>query len=145
MPRGGHRPVREPGGLMSALADRRGLTGAGAVVTALVLGAVGGAVDLATGRGLGLWFAVAFVAGCALATLGVHRDQLAVAVVMPPLVYVVLAFAGGAVEGVTASGSLLTRQVVELADAVILGAPVLLTATAAALLLALLRGFGRRH
>lgn len=125
------------------VADRRGLTAAGAVGLALLLGLAGGAYDVLTGPGLRTVFAVCFVAGCALAALLVHREDLKAAVVMPPLVYVVLALVGGAVER-TASGSFLTQQALELVNALVVGAPVLLTATGAALLVALVRGLSGR-
>ncbi|MCA1710413.1 MAG: hypothetical protein LC789_01750 [Actinobacteria bacterium] len=126
--------------------DRRGLTAAGAVAVALLLGAAGGLVDVLTGPGLRTVFAICFVAGCALAALVVHREDLLAAVVMPPLVYVVLALLAGAFSEATAAGSLLTRQALELASALVLGAPVLLTATAVALVIALARAIsGRRR
>ena len=81
-----------------------------------------------------------FVVGCAAAAMLVHREDLVAVVVMPPLVYVVLALAGGLVERDTEAGGLLTRQAVDLLNAVVLGAPVLLTATGAALVVAVVRG-----
>ncbi|MCU1674099.1 MAG: hypothetical protein JWN77_2212 [Frankiales bacterium] len=120
--------------------DRRGLTAAGAVALALVLGAAGGLVDVLTGPGLRTVFAICFIAGCALAALTVHREDLIAAVVMPPLVYVVLASLAGAFSQTTAAGSFLTRQALELASSLVLGAPVLLTATGVALVIALVRG-----
>ena len=126
------------------VADRRGLTAAGAVARLLLLGLVGGAFDVLTGPGLREVFAVCFIAGCGLAALLVHREDLRAAVVMPPLVYVALALLGGAVERTATSGSLLTRQALELVNALVLGAPVLLTATALALVIALVRAYRTR-
>ena len=128
-----------------AVADRRGLTATGAVAVALVLGLAGGTFDVLTGSGLRAVFAVAFIAGCALAALLVHREDLRAAVVMPPLVYVVLAFVGGAMERTGRPGSFVSRQAVEMANALVLGAPVLLTATGVALLIALARARGGRR
>jgi hypothetical protein len=128
-----------------AVGDRRGLTATGAVVLALALGVAGGAVDVMTGSGLRTVFAVCFVAGCVLAALTVHREDLVAAVVMPPLVYVVLAVLAGLVERSSASGSFLVQQVLELASALVLGAPVLMAATGAALLVALARWYGGRR
>lgn len=128
-----------------AVGDRRGLTATGAVAIALVLGLAGATYDVLTGPGLRLVFALAFVTGCALAALLVHREDLKAAVVMPPLVYVVLAFVGGALERTAGSGSFLTTQALEMANALVLGAPVLLAATGTALLIALVRSVtGRR-
>lgn len=116
--------------------DRRGLTATGAVALALLLGVAGGAYDVVTGPGLGTVFGVFFVAGCVAAAAAVHREDLGAAVVMPPLVYVALALLAGAVERAGDPGSFVTRQALELAHALVLGAPVLLTATALALLVA---------
>ena len=126
----------------ASIGDRRGLTATGAVVVALVLGLAGGAVDVLTGSGLREVFAVGFVTGCVLAALTVHREDLVAVVVMPPLVYAVLVLSGGAVEKTATSGSFLSRQVIELANALILGAPVLMAATGAALVVALVRWKG---
>lgn len=119
--------------------DRRGLTAFGAVAVALVLGLAGGTVDVLTGPGLRTVFAICFVVGCALAALLVHREDLVAAVVMPPLVYVALALIVGAVEKTGAAGSFLGQQALELVNALVLGAPVLLTATGAALVIAVAR------
>jgi hypothetical protein len=75
----------------------------------------------------------------------VHREDLVATVVMPPLVYVVLALLGGAVERTMGSGSFLTQQALELANALVLGAPVLAAGTLAALVVAVVRwSAGRR-
>lgn len=124
---------------VGSVGDRRGLTAAGAVGVALLLGLVGGAIDVVTGPGLREVFAVSFVLGCVIAALTVHREDLVAAVVMPPLVYVVLALIAGTVEPAGGTGSLLTQQALELANALVLGAPILLIATGAALLVALVR------
>ena len=125
--------------------DRRGLTAAGAVALALLIGGAGGLVDVLTGPGLRTVFAICFVIGCALAAFTVHREDLVAAVVMPPLVYVVLALVAGAFSETVAPGSWMTRQALELASALVLGAPVLLTATGVAFVIALARGIGGRR
>jgi hypothetical protein len=140
---------QEPGGhhlpAGAHVADRRGLTAFGAVTVALALGVAGGAWDVATGPGLRTVFAISFVLGCGLATLLVHHEDLRAAVVMPPLVYVALALLGGAVERAGAPGSFVSQQALELVNALVLGAPVLISATALALLVALGRSVvGRR-
>lgn len=137
------RPTR--GRTLPSVGDRRGLTGTGAVAVALLLGLAGGAFDVLTGSGLREVFAVSFVLGCLVAALTVHREDLVAAVVMPPLVFVVLAIVAGAVEPTMGNGSFLTQQAIELANALVLGAPVLVAATALALLVALLRYFGGRR
>jgi hypothetical protein len=126
------------------VADRRGLTAVGAVTVALVLGAAGGFIDVMTGEGLRTVFAVSFIAGCAIAALKVHREDLIAAIVMPPLVYVVIALLAGAFSKTTAVGGVLTRQALELATSLVLGAPVLLTATGLAFVIAVARGINFR-
>lgn len=132
-------PGPAQGHSLPSVGDRRGLTATGAVALALALGLVGGAVDVLTGSGLREVFAVSFVTGCLLAAALVHREDLVASVVMPPLVYVVLALLAGLVERTAGGSSLLMQQVVELANALILGAPVLMAATLAALVVALVR------
>ena len=127
------------------VADSRGLTAVGAASVAIALGSVGGLIDVLTGPGLRTVFAVCFIAGCAIAALTVHREDLFASVVMPPLVYVLLALVAGAFSQTVAVGSMLTRQVLELASSLFLGAPVLLTATGVAAVIAVIRGaLGRR-
>ncbi len=127
-----------------SLGDRRGLTATGGVVVALIAGLVGVTVDVLTGSGLREVFAVAFVTGCLLAAMTVHHEDLFAMVVTPPLLYAVLALAGALVDRTGGTGSYLTRQAVDLVNAVVLGAPVLLAGTGAALLVAVARWFGRR-
>lgn len=106
----------------------RGLTGAGAVVLALVLGLVGGAVDAALGRGMRIVFGVCFLLGCVLAAALVRRRSLLTAVAAPPLLYVVLALGSGLL-GETRVPLTPARQGAELLTALTLGAPVLVGGT----------------
>ena len=122
------------------LGDRRGLSVTGAVVLVLLLGGAGAAYDVVLGSGLGLVFGICFVVGCALAALLVHRTDLKAAVVLPPLVYVVLAVAGNAADGASDTGGFLADQALALLNAVVLGAPTLVGGTLAAAVLAALRG-----
>jgi cation transporter-like permease len=127
------------------VADKRGLTAVGAVTVALVLGALGGLIDVLTGPGLRTVFAICFIAGCAFAALKVHREDLRATVVMPPLVYVALALVAGAFTQTAAVGGWMTRQALELATSLVLGAPVLLTATGLAFAIAVVRAFLSRR
>lgn len=106
---------------------------------AVVLGGLGGTYDVVTGPGLREVFAVCFVTGCVAAAALVRRRDLRTAVVMPPLVYLALALLGGAVERAGEPGSFLTQQALELANALVLGAPVLVTGTLLAVLVATVR------
>jgi hypothetical protein len=121
------------------VADRRGLTAAGAVTVSLALGFLGAFIDVSTGSGLRTTFSVLFVLGCALGALLAHREDLRATVVMPPLVYCVLALIGAAIGHTGAAGPFLKQQALELVSALILGAPTLYAATGAALLIALIK------
>lgn len=121
------------------VADRRGLTATGAVAVAVGAGVAGATIDVLTGAGLRTVFAVFFALGCTAAAYKVHREDLAAAVVIPPLVYVALAFAAGVGRASGVGGSFLTQQVLELFTALVLGAPALLLATGSAGLVAGLR------
>lgn len=121
------------------VADRRGLTAAGAVTISLAFGFLGAFIDVNTGSGLRVTFSVMFVIGCALAALLAHREDLRATVVMPPLVYCVLALIGAAIGHTGAAGPFLKQQALELVSALILGAPTLYAATAAAFVIALVR------
>ena len=134
--------VQAPSARRSGLADRRGLTALGAVVLTLVLSGAGGAVDVLTGPGLRLTFAVAFVISCLLAAVSVHREDLLAVVVMPPLVYAALVLLAGLAESGGSSGSLLLHQAIQLFNGLVLGAPVLLGGTALAAAIALVRRAG---
>lgn len=125
------------------LADSRGLTALGAILLAAVLGAIGAAIDVNTGKGLRLVFDVCFVLGCALAVLRVHREDLRISLSMPPLLYCVLALFAGAVGNRTAALSL-KGQALEVLTALITGAPVLFVATGVAVVLAVARGLTGR-
>lgn len=126
------------------VADRRGLTATGAVALALLLGVSGAVVDVLTGRGLETVFAICFIAGCAIAAATVHREDLVAAVVMPPLVYLVVAGVAAVIEKSAVGGSWVTQQSLELMSELVLSAPVLLVATAAAAVVAVVRRLRRR-
>lgn len=127
------------------IADRRGITAAGAVALAITMGIVGGAIDVATGRGLRAVFAVFFVAGCAAAAAVIHREDLLAAVVIPPLAYIALALLAGSVHRSGGATSLARQQISELYDALILSFPVLFFATAAAATVAVVRWLAARR
>jgi len=119
--------------------DARGLTATGAIAVALGAGVLGATIDVLTGSGLRTVFAIFFALGCTAAAYKVHREDLAAAVVIPPLVYMALTFSAGVGRASGAGGSFLTQQVLELFSALVLGAPALLLATGSAGLVAGLR------
>ena len=121
------------------MADRRGITAAGAVALAITMGIVGGAIDVASGQGLRVVFAVFFALGCAGAAAVIHREDLLAAVVIPPLAYLALALLAGTVRGSGDGTSMARRQMSELYDALIISFPALFFATASAAVVALIR------
>ena len=124
--------------------DPRGLTVLGAVVLVLVVGVAAGTVDVLTGAGLRVVFALGFTAACAFAAYAVHREGLRATVVMPPLLYLALAVVAGAVDGGGRAGGWLQQQVAELAEALVYQAPVMFAATGAAAVIAGYRWWGTR-
>jgi len=114
------------------------LTPAAAVMLALGLALLGGAVDALTGRGLRAVFAVCFLVGCVLSAALVQRSGLRTVVVAPPLVYALLALLSGLTRG-GAVPRTVSRQGLELFTQLVLGAPVLVAGTLAALLVVLVR------
>lgn len=130
--------------LAEAVVDRRGLTATGAASIALVMGLLGGTFDVITGTGLRSGFAICFVLGAMIAAAAAHREDLVATVVMPPLVYVSIAFAAAALQTTYVAGPWAKQQFLELATSLVLGAPVLITATLAAALVALIRGLRAR-
>jgi hypothetical protein len=77
------------------------LTSLGAVLLIVVASMIGGCVDVVTGTGLRLAFAVGLVLGTAVGAALIRRNSLLTVVLAPPLVYVaasllsVLASPGG--------------------------------------------------
>lgn len=121
------------------VADRRGLTAFGGAAIAIGLGLLGAIIDVTSGEGLRGTFTVLFIAGCVISALLVHAEDLMAAVIMPPLVYLGLAFVGTALDGSKVSGGWFKQQTVEMGSALVLGAPTLLIASAASVLIALVR------
>ena len=130
------------------LGDGRGLTAAGGAVLFILASALGAAIDLASGQGLRVAFAVLFVGGSFLVAARVHREDLLAAMVMPPLVYafmtIITAYAqppGGGIE----HG--LRQRAIDIGTSLVLTAPVLLVGTGIAVFIALRRGrqYARRR
>ena len=137
------RPVRSQQSPLR-LADRRGLTGLGAVSLVLLLTAIAAAYDgHRSGNGLSWVFGVIFVASCLTAALAAHSEDMGAVAILPPLAFVlgalVCAFFRPAVTGVG-----FTHQIAnELLIAMLLGAPSLFIAEAFTLVATALRGM--RH
>ena len=129
-PAGAQRPVADPGGSR--------LRGSVAVFAVFLVTLAGGTVDWFTGTGLGLITLVALVAATSVATLLVRRRDLISVVLSPPLVFVAVCGVNIALsDGVSLS-------LPTVATLLIRGFPTMAAATAAAILLALVRVVTRR-
>lgn len=117
----------------------------GVVLTLAVIGGIGASVDLTTGSTLGIVFAACFITASGLCTLIAHREDLVACVIAPPLVFVVLVLISGGLQRGEGASSLLVRQSLEVVNELILGAPVLLTATAVTVLVSVVRALGSRR
>ena len=138
-------PVRSDSDHRVRVVDRRGLPTAAAVMLAIALAFFGGAVDAATGSGLRTLFAICFVGGSMLAALLVRQTGLLATVVMPPLVYVAVALAAAGLQLSDTTGSFLTQELLELATALVTGAPVLVIGTLLTAAVAGVRWVGYRR
>ncbi len=129
---------RQAGG---PLGDRRGLTAAGCAVLLLVAGFVGALIDLTFGKDLWVFFGILFIGSAALAAGRCHAEDLAATIVMPPLVYAVLAFLFTVISPRSGTHEGGIRQfAIDYGGEVVFSAPLLLGATLAALFIATTRG-----
>lgn len=119
--------------------DKRGLTALGGASIAVGLGVLGALIDLATGSGLRTVFAILFIAGCAISAALVHTEDLLAAVIMPPLVYLGLAFLGASIQHSNLTGGWFRQQTIEMASSLVLNAPTLIIATIVSVVIAVLR------
>jgi hypothetical protein len=105
------------------------------VLGVLVVG-LGAAGDLAFGGGLGVGFTVSFLLGCLLVAAMLRTRALAVAVVLPPLL-----FSGGYALETKTSGQTSGRRemALDVATSLALHAPVLFLGTALAVAVVLVR------
>jgi hypothetical protein len=133
---GSRRPPQAPRPAPATGGGR--LRGVVAVLGVFLATLAGGAVDSFFGMGLGMVTLVALVASTAVATLGVRRRDMLSVVLCPPLVFV-------AVAGVNiALAPSATLSLPTVATLLIRGFPTMAAATAAALVLALVRLGTRR-
>ncbi len=82
-PRSGSRPVLNP--------SRRGMAGPAAALLAFVVSGIGGSIDVFTGPGLRLLFAICLIGSTAVAAALVRRSDLLWVVLAPPLICLALA------------------------------------------------------
>jgi len=113
-----------------------GLTGLGGVILGCLVVGLGAEGDLALGHGLGTGFTATFLLGCVLVASALRTRALAVAVVLPPLL-----FAGGYALETKSSGLTTGRKAMALdvATSLALHAPLLFIGTALTVAVVLVR------
>ena len=123
------------------LGDRRGLTAAGCAVMLLGFGFVGALLDLLAGHDLWIMFGIGFIGAAALAAARCHAEDLGATIVLPPLVYFVIAFIFTIISPRSGTHTGGTKQfAIDLGGELVFSAPILLAATIVALGLATGRG-----
>lgn len=123
------------------LGDARGLTAAGCAVMLLILGFVGALFDLFVGHDLWVFFGITFIGGSALAAGRAHAEDLGATIVLPPLVYFIIAFIFTIMNPRSGTHTGGSRQfAIDLGGELVFSAPIVLVATLVALALAIARG-----
>ncbi len=143
-PTGAYEPVRRVRASprrSGPLGDARGLTAAGCAVLLLVFGFVGALLDLFAGHDLWVMFGIGFIGGAVLCASRAHAEDLAATIVLPPLVYFVIAFIFTVINPRSGTHTGGSRQfAIDLGGELVFSAPILLVATIVALGLATARG-----
>ena len=140
-------PRGRPSGATAAAARRpapawdHGITALGTGVIALAVTLPAAILDAILTRSFGWLFTGAFLLGCVYVGSRVRRAELLGSVVVPPLVFTTAVVIAGQLLPITSDSGWLTRQVLDLATTLALGAPVLLGGTALAGGIALVRRF----
>lgn len=127
------------GGGLRWIFDARGLTFVGAVLLAGMVGVAGGLISARQGWWGGTIFAAAFITGCVVAALLVHREDLLTVAFMPPLLFLAVTVAVGVLQAVMDDKSVLRQLLYQLSYALSFGAPALWFATGATILAVLVR------
>ncbi len=110
-----------------------------------VFGFVGALLDTFAGHDLWVMFGIAFIGAAALGAARCHAEDLGATIVLPPLVYFVIAFIFTLIHprsGTHTGGS--KQFAIDLGGDLVFSAPILLVATLVALGLATARGRGQR-
>jgi hypothetical protein len=129
---------RQAGG---PLGDRRGLTAAGIVVMLFAFGFIGALIDLLFGKNLWVFFGILFIGSAALSAARCHAEDLAAAIVIPPLIYAVIAFIFTVISPRSGTHEGGIRQfAIDYGGEIVFSAPLLLAATLVALFIATSRG-----
>jgi hypothetical protein len=123
------------------LGDARGLTAAGCAVMLLIFGFIGALLDMFVGHDLWVFFGIAFVGASALSAGRAHAEDLGATIVLPPLVYLVIAFLFTLISPRSGTHTGGSRQfIIDFGGELVFSAPNLLIATVVALAVAVVRG-----
>jgi hypothetical protein len=106
-----------------------------------VFGFAGALLDLIAGHDLWVMFGIGFIGAAAVCSLRCHAEDLAATIVLPPLIYFVMAFIFTLIHPRSGTHSGGSRQfLIDLGGELVFSAPILLAATLVALGLATARG-----
>jgi hypothetical protein len=110
-------------------------------VLLFVLGFLGALLDTFAGEHLWVLFAIGFIGAAVLSAARCHSEDLAATIVLPPLVYFVLAVIFTIISPRSGTHSGGSRQfIIDLGGELVFSAPLLLVATLLALAIAIARG-----
>ncbi len=107
----------------------------------LCFGFVGALLDLLIGHDLWVMFGIGFIGAAALSAARAHAEDLAATIIIPPLVYFVIAVIFTVISPRSGTHTGGTRQfVIDLGGELVFSAPIVLIATLVSLGLAIARG-----
>ena len=102
---------------------------------------VGALFDLFAGHDLWVMFGIGFIGAAAMCAIRCHAEDLGASIVLPPLIYFVIAFIFTLISPRSGTHTGGTRQfAIDLGGELVFSAPILLAATLVALGLATTRG-----
>jgi hypothetical protein len=106
-----------------------------------VFGFVGALFDLFAGHDLWVMFGIGFIGAAAISAIRCHAEDLGASIVLPPLIYFVIAFIFTLISPRSDTHTGGARQfAIDLGGELVFSAPILLAATLVALGLATARG-----
>lgn len=138
-------PIEDgPGwGERSAFGTRRGFPWWGAVLTAIVLAAVGVFIDIERAKQLGMIFQACYFFGCVIAVCGVQRRSIFGPMVQPPLILALTVPTVILLTAAPTNGGLASKALA-VGTPLINGFPVMAVTTGSTLLIGVIRLFTQR-
>lgn len=129
---------------VSAPKSQRGLGSWGVFFLICGITTVVGLVDMTVNREFTLMTGVSFVAASVIGALIIRPSDLSMAVIAPPIAFLIALLIAGQPSTLSGSGSLLVREASLLGTGLAFNAPFIFGGTAAALVIVLIRGASRR-